>query len=267
MTDPNPLVSGKGIRELKQAGIRVRTGILEDECKKLNEVFTKYITTKLPFVTLKIAQTLDGKIADSYGNSKWVTEPASRKYVHQLRSRYDAVLVGAGTVIKDNPKLTVRDTKGRNPFRVIVDGKFIVKSNSRIFSTPLETKTIIFISSQSALNMEKKKKQLIYKGIEIVELDSKNGIISLKKVLHYLALKGISSVLVEGGSVIFSEFIRTKLADKIEMFVSPRILGKGLSAFLLSQNNRLFNAIKLNGITYQNLENDIHITGYLNDRK
>ncbi|MBI3192960.1 MAG: bifunctional diaminohydroxyphosphoribosylaminopyrimidine deaminase/5-amino-6-(5-phosphoribosylamino)uracil reductase RibD, partial [Ignavibacteriae bacterium] len=133
MLDPNLKVSGKGINQLQKAGIEVIAGVLEDEAKKLNEAFTKYIQTNRPFVTLKIAQTLDGKIADKNRKSQWITGAASLKYVHQLRVENDAVLVGAGTIKADDSLLTVREVEGRNPIRIIIDGNFNVSEDARIF--------------------------------------------------------------------------------------------------------------------------------------
>jgi len=264
MEDPNPLVSGKGISYLRQAGISVTTGILEKECKKLNEAFTKYITTGLPFVTLKIAQTLDGKIAKSSEKSKWITNASSRRIVHGLRSQYDAVLVGAGTVLKDNPQLTVREVNGRNPVRVILDGKFRVNPNAVVFSPSSESKTILFVAEQFAVTQLGKKKKLVEKGVEIIELKGrKDGSIPLIKILEQVGSRGIASLLVEGGAFTFSFFLKERLADKLLLFLAPTIYGDGLDAFMSLSSKSLANAIKLTNISSHNVDGDILIEGYL----
>ena len=261
--DPNPIVRGKGIQQLRKAGIKVEVGVLENECKKLNESFEKYTTKGLPFVTLKIAQTLDGKIAYKTGNSKWITNPTSRKLVHHFRSRYDAVLVGARTVIKDNPKLTVRDAEGRNPLRIVIDGDFRVDPKSNIF-TPSEVKTILFTTPKVVRTNSKKKNILTKSGIEIIELEPKrNGFISLSEVLQMLAARGIASVLVEGGAQIFSSFIQEQLVDKLLVFIAPKIFGKGLNSFEYIQDQSIKKYIQLRDVSIMNLDNDLLIEAYV----
>ncbi len=148
--DINPLVSGNGVKALKKAGIEVKVGILEKECIELNKFFFKYITEKLPYVTLKAAQTLDGMIADKNNYSEWISSSESRKYVHWLRSRYDAVLIGSETARKDNPKLTVRMVEGRNPFRVVLDSNLKLKSKSKSFKNNSDNKTIVVTSEKKS---------------------------------------------------------------------------------------------------------------------
>jgi len=261
--DPNSIVSGKGIQLLRKAGIKVEEGVLKTECKKLNETFEKYITKGLPFVTLKIAQTIDGKIADKAGNSKWITNPTSRKLVHYLRSRYDAVLVGARTVIKDNPLLTVRDVKRRSPLRIVVDGNLSVDPKSNIFISS-DGKTILFTSQKAVRTNSPKKSKLYKSGVEIIELESRrNGVISLKEILHVLAARGIASVLAEGGAQIFSSFIREKMVDKLVVFIAPKIFGKGLNSFEYLQDQRTKKYIQLRDISIMNLDKDILIEAYI----
>ena len=261
--DPNPIVRGKGIQQLRKAGIKVEVGVLENDCKKLNESFEKYITQKLPFVTLKIAQTIDGKIADKTGSSIWITNPASRKLVHYLRSRYDAILVGANTVIKDNPQLTVRDVKGRNPLRIIIDGAFRVNPISNIFISS-EVKTILFTSKKAVKNNSQKKNRLSKSGVEIIELNTKqNGFISFKEVLKTLAARGIASVLVEGGAQVFSSFILDKLVDKLLFFIAPKIFGKGLNSFEYLQDQGTGKYIPLRDVSVMNLDHDLLVEAYV----
>jgi diaminohydroxyphosphoribosylaminopyrimidine deaminase/5-amino-6-(5-phosphoribosylamino)uracil reductase len=226
--DMNPLVSGKGVRKLKSAGIEVKVGVLENECIDLNKFFFKYISDNLPYVTLKAAQTLDGKIADCSGNSKWITSVHARRHVHALRSRYDAVLVGTGTVEKDDPSLTVRFTEGRNPKRVLIDTNLVLSTKHKLFKNNQDHNLILLTSKKSA---DKKRKiaQLTSKGTKILYVkESPNGRLDLKNALSLLAKNHIASVLVEGGSGMFTSFISSNLFDDIQLFISPKMLGCGL---------------------------------------
>jgi diaminohydroxyphosphoribosylaminopyrimidine deaminase/5-amino-6-(5-phosphoribosylamino)uracil reductase len=264
MKDPNPMVSGKGVAQLRHAGIDVHVGVLEEECKTFNEIFIKYISTGLPFVALKAAQTLDGKIADASGRSKWISNEKSRALVHKLRSTYDSVMIGAETVINDDPQLTVRAVRGRNPVRVIIDGRFKLPLASRIISNPLAAKTIIIISDKFAKAQNKKKEVILSRGVEVIELKgNKNGSISFKKILTTLGSLGIASVLVEGGATLYSSFTKEKLADKLLLFVSPRILGSGLDAFRHIPQKSIANAIRMEKCSVTNLDGDILIESYL----
>jgi diaminohydroxyphosphoribosylaminopyrimidine deaminase/5-amino-6-(5-phosphoribosylamino)uracil reductase len=233
MIDPNPLVKGKGIRTLTSSGVKVRTGILSEECRKLNEFFAKKMTMGLPFVTLKIAQTLDGKIALPDGRSQWITSKESRKRVHQLRAEYDAVLVGARTAQLDDPRLTARLVKGRNPRRILLDGNLSTPLSSRLFSDGFRSQTIVFVRQSGSQEVEKKKLILERRGVQIVEIHGRrDGTLSLKPVLESLADLNILSVLVEGGQGMFSQFLDEGLVDRLLVFVAPKVYGcKGVSAF------------------------------------
>ncbi|HSD64262.1 MAG TPA: bifunctional diaminohydroxyphosphoribosylaminopyrimidine deaminase/5-amino-6-(5-phosphoribosylamino)uracil reductase RibD [Ignavibacteriaceae bacterium] len=225
--DMNPLVSGNGVKKLKSAGIDVKVGVLEKECIDLNKFFFKYITNKIPYVTLKAAQTLDGKIADLNGGSRWISSMESRKFVHHLRANYDAVLVGAGTVEKDNPSLTVRLTDGRNPRRIILDNALNLNIEKRLFAKNNDHKTILVTSKDN--ENKKKVKNLKSIGVKVLfARTDKDGNLNLKSVLKELAKNQIASVLVEGGSRIFSSFIKCGLYDDIYLFISPKIIGSGI---------------------------------------
>jgi len=264
MLDPNPRVAGNGVRQLRNADIKVDVGILHDECSRLNEAFSKYITTGLPFVTLKIAQTLDGFIADVKGQSKWITNDKSRTLVHTLRSQYDTVLIGARTVRLDNPKLTVRDVKGRNPVRVVIDGTFSLHPDAAVFRG---ANLILFISERSSARSLKKKKIFMKKGITIIELPAlRDGSISTRKILKRLGALGINSVLVEGGASVFSAFLRERTADKILCFIAPKFFGNGLSAVAELKNLSYNKFIELNDVCSWNIGNDILIEGYLKNK-
>lgn len=218
--DPNPGVNGKGIEKLKKAGLIVTCGVLEKECKELNRFFIKNITKRIPYVTLKIAQSIDGKIALKNNESKYITSLVSLKFVHRLRSEYDAVLIGKNTALLDNPSLTVRYVKGRNPYRVVIDRNMKLPENLKIFTDDNTDKTIIINSP----------------------LNGKIPLISILKTLHKL---NISSVLVEGGANVFSQFIEKNLFDDIYFIVAPKIIGNGISAFRDLKITTLSNSKKL----------------------
>ena len=227
--DPNPLVNGRGIAELKKANIDVSFGVKENECKELNKFFNKYISENIPYVTLKAAITLDGKIADKKGNSKWISSIRSRKLVHKLRSEYDAVLVGYNTFKKDDPSLNVRLVKGRNPHKIILDSKLRLDTNSNVFISKQEEKIIIITAVENKNNF-KKLNVLRNAGAEILFVKKNNdGLLNLKILLKQLAKRKITSVLVEGGSKVFNSFIIQNLFDELMLFVSPKIMGRGLS--------------------------------------
>ena len=224
MVDPNPHVAGGGCEFLSSHGVKVKCNVLEEECKRLNEVYIKYITKDKPFVILKGALTLDGWIATQTGNSKWITGEKSRKFVHSLRKRVDAILVGVETVIVDNPFLTPyligRSTS--DPFRIIVDTNLRIPLHSRVFDSPKSGLTIIAVGSNVESEKRKKIEDL---GARVVKCQIKNGRIDIADLLDEIAKMSISSVLVEGGATLFGSVIREGLVDKYYMFLAPKILG------------------------------------------
>lgn len=221
MEDPFPQVNGKGIKKLREAGIEVKVGILEPECRELNKFFLKFLLRSRPYVTLKIAQSIDGIIALPNFDSQWITGEESRKYVHQLRSEYDAVLVGRNTALKDNPRLTVRDVEGRNPLRFVLDTAMSLPKKLHLFSDDHKPDTYIFSSK-----MENDHK---YNIVYCKEHD--DGLIDLDEALKKMWEKKVQSVLVEGGANVFSQFIERDLFDDIYFFIAPKIIGKGISPF------------------------------------
>ena len=226
--DPHRAVNGKGVQLLAHSGIETRTGVLEEDCRRLNQIYFKYILRGLPFVTLKFAQTLDGRIATVTGSSQWISSSASLKLAHKLRSTHDAILVGIGTLLKDNPMLTVRLIKGRSPIRVIADSRLRIPLNSNVLQEQHVAHTIV--ATTHGAN-DKKKASLSKMGIEVMEVaaDGQRRV-DLEDLLIKMGTRGISSVLVEGGSQIITSMLSRGLADKIVVAVAPRILGKGIEA-------------------------------------
>ncbi len=226
--DPNPLVSGKGIRLLRRHGVEVSTGVLEKQCRALNEVFFKYMSTGCPFVTVKYAQTLDGRIATRSGRSRWISSPPSLRFAHRLRSLHDAVLVGAGTVVQDDPELTCRLVKGRNPRRVIIDSALRIPLSSKVLLGQDRAKTTIFTTAGAR---RRKLKTLGERGVDVrmVKGDA-GGRVDLRELLETLGREGVSSVLVEGGSDVITSFLGAGLADRLVVITAPKVLGKGIEA-------------------------------------
>lgn len=225
--DPYPEVAGKSVTILRKAGVRVEYGFLENECHDLNRAFLKQVHTGLPWVTIKVAQTLDGQMADRKRNSRWITSEDSRRVVHQLRTEYDAVLIGAGTVIRDNPQLNVRLVRGRNPLRVVIDGALRSTPALTVYQTAKQQPTVVFTSFRSPISKRKKLEQL---GVSVEIIHTHHPVLSLRTVLQRLASDYLcASVLVEGGAEIFAQMLNQSLADECIAFIAPKLLGPGLS--------------------------------------
>lgn len=241
--DPSPLVSGRGIKILKRHGIETEVGILEEECREINETFFKFIRTRIPFITLKFAQTIDGRIATSTGHSRWISSEPSLKFAHKLRSLHDGIMVGAGTVLKDDPELTVRHVKGKNPVRIVVDSMLRIPENAPILKNQKMAKTIIATTHRCDKD---KLSQLTGAGIEvlIIDTDDKKRV-DLKKLLIELGKREISSILVEGGSEIITSFLKGKIADRLVIITAPKITGKGTDAVGDLGIERMDDSIKL----------------------
>ena len=227
MKDPNPKVNGEGIRLLKDAAIEVEVGLLREKASRLNEKYIKYASTSIPWVTLKAAQTLDGRIADINGDSKWITGESSRKKVHSLRAMHDAVLVGAGTVIKDDPELNVRQVEGKNPLIVVIDEDLATDPNSKIYQVKTDKPTILFTSTK---NSWEKMDILTDNAVKVMTYEKSDGL-DIDWMLRKLGSLGISSLLVEGGSKIFSSFLSSDSVDRYIFFVNPSLMGNGLDTF------------------------------------
>ncbi len=229
--DPNPLVSGKGEAQLKKAGITVLRGLLQKEAQKLNEQFNKFITKKIPFVTLKAALSLDGKIAAVDGSSKWISSDLSRQRVHEMREASDAVIVGVGTILKDDPRLNVRlSNKGsKHPVRIIVDSQLKTPPSAHILHSQGGKVWIATINPDGG-----KAKALENEGANIIGLPEKNGAVNLKELMKELGKREIVSALLEGGSTLFTSMLNDGLIDKVALFYAPIIVG-GPSRYSLIQ--------------------------------
>lgn len=231
MKDPNPFVAGKGIAQLRRAGINVTVGVLEKEARRLNRFFVKHITSSLPYVHLKLAQTADGFIGRKNGSLEYITSPESRSLVHKWRGQYDAVLVGAGTIQADNPRLTIRLSTGRDPAVVILDGKLRLTGRERVFASARYRRVFLFVSKQAINSQPSKAKYFKSIGVTLIALAGRNADLNLKSILHALYARQIGSILVEGGSSVFSTFIRQGFVDELSVFCSPLIFGNGIQRF------------------------------------
>ncbi len=262
--DPNPKVAGKGVKILQEAGIETEVGVMKEDALYLNEIFFKYIQQKLPFVAIKTAMTLDGKIATGSGDSRWVTGAAARKYVHHLRNTYDAILVGIGTVLADNPQLNTRldQELTRDPIRIVIDSNLDLPLDSVIACSSREQPTIIFCGMHID---DHKAQDLALLGIEIIKLELEDDQVPLSTAMSILAHREISSVLVEGGGEINASFINQGLVDKLYWFIAPKIVGGRGGPSPVGGNGCQFmnEAVQLTISKVQSFGKDILITAIL----
>jgi diaminohydroxyphosphoribosylaminopyrimidine deaminase/5-amino-6-(5-phosphoribosylamino)uracil reductase len=259
MQDPNPLVARQGISKLKEAGIEVITGVLEKECRWLNRTFTKHITTGMPYVILKAAQSLDGCISTSKGESKWLSCEESRKRVHELRAFCDSVIIGKGTANADDPHLTVRDAEGVNPKKIVIDTNLTLPLSLNIFKDSINNKTYVCCSDEQFHS--DKAYELKAAGVNIVpcEINSENKIILRAMLKKLYDEHNISSVLVEGGGGIYSSFAREDLIDELHLFIAPKIIGNGKKIFGELTTDNLTEALQLNLISANLSGEDLHV--------
>ena len=260
--DPNPITSGKGIQKLKEAGIEVVVGVLEMQAKRLNVPFFKLMQKGLPYITVKWAMSIDGKIATHTGESRWITSDESRKYVHKIRGQMDGILVGIDTVMRDDPLLTCRIEGGRNPKRIVVDSHALLPVNSRLLSTINEGEIIVAVSTNAPWNRVEKLEQ---PGCKIVQTQDMNGRVDLKELFQRLGDMKLTNILVEGGSRVITSVIENQLADRVMVFVAPIIIGgAGAKSPVLGTGiNKISEAAKINEIEIKRFSNDIVIEGTL----
>jgi diaminohydroxyphosphoribosylaminopyrimidine deaminase/5-amino-6-(5-phosphoribosylamino)uracil reductase len=264
MIDPNPLVAGKGVRMLQEAGIPVEVGLLENDAQRLNESFVKFITTRIPFVVAKAAMSLDGKIAtrngDSGQKSGGISGADAHRYVQELRRDLDAILVGGGTVKADNPRLTCRlDKCPRQPVRVVLDGLGVAPAEAQVFDASVSP-TIVVTSRNSDAAW---RKAVAARGAEVWLLRGTKGIVNISEVLQKLGQREIASVLLEGGSDVLGGFLRAGLIDRFDLIYSPRLIGgDGLPLFGGEGAVRLSDSIALSVDSVRRLDDDILVTAY-----
>jgi len=259
--DPNPLVSGGGFRQLRRAGIKVRAGVLEKECRALVEAFAKYIARRVPFVTLKLAATLDGRIAAASGDARWISGETSRRTVHRLRNEVDAVVVGLGTVETDDPLLTCRISGGRNPWRVVLDSRLRIRSSAKILRLPDARKTVIATGARAA---PARVRELEALGVQVWRLPLKNKRVSWRALLKELARCGIVSVMIEGGAQTAASALKEKIVDKVLFFYAPKILGGDALPMIEPLGiPRVKNAVAVKELRVSRSGDDLMVTGYL----
>lgn len=263
--DENPLVAGKGTAILKNHGLKVETGILEKECRRLNEVFFYYMKTKLPFVAMKYAMTLDGKIACETGDSKWITGEKARQEVQCLRNQYQGIMVGIGTVLSDNPRLNCRIEQGRNPIRIICDSELRIPLECQIAETADEQETIVAYCSGEAKKIER----LQQRGIHLLHISEKNGKIDLPELMQKLGERKIDSILLEGGGILNASMLRENLVQRVYAFIAPKLVAgeRARSPVEGTGITRMKEAIRLQDVQTMCFGKDICITGKIGGSK
>lgn len=257
MGDPNPRVNGSGLAALRLAGIETLCGLLEKECRAINIPFIKHVTSGMPFVTYKCAMTLDGNIATITGESRWISGEASRKHVHLMRSRMDAIMVGVDTIIADNPLLTVRHVKGKNPLRVIVDTRLRTPESVNVLSEKLSSGTIIATTEcNPRIHL-----RYLQQGATIVVCDEYDGRVDMRDLLQKLGVMGVQSILLEGGSRLAGDMLQHGLIDELVFFVAPKVIGSnGFAPFTLQGISSMAQAIKMEFTDVRRSGSDIVVT-------
>ncbi len=253
--DPNPVVNGRGLARLRRGGVEVVEGVLTAECDRLNRHWFHFITTGRPFVTLKVAATLDGRIATRTGDSRWVTGPEARAYVHRLRDRVDAVLVGAGTARADDPRLTTRlpGGGGRDPIRVVLDSRLSLPRRLRLFRQRSAAPTLVAHVRRAVPRLPP--------GVEPVRCAPRAGRVDLADLLGKLAERGVTSLLVEGGAAVATSFLEQGLVDELLLLLAPRLLGGGLSWAAGRGPEAMADALRVEGLEVSRLGEDLLLSG------
>ncbi len=259
--DPNPLNNGRGIQMLRQHNIKVETGILENELKKVNEVFIKYIAKRVPFITVKVGQSLDGKIATKTGDSQWITSDKSRAYAHRLRAGYDAIMVGVNTVLRDNPKLDAWFSK-KQPVKIVIDSQLSVPQDANIF---LGNREVIIVTLPVKPGQETENRKVLIQKAKILEVKEKSGQINLKDMMKKIAALGITNILIEGGGTLIGSLFDEGFVDKVLFFISPKIIGgkEAISSVMGQGIARIDRAYKLKEVKLKRIGEDFLIEGYV----
>jgi len=257
--DPNPLMNGKSIRKLRAAGIKTRVGIMKKDVIELNEAFVKFQTKRLPFVAIKSAQSLDGKISDSQGHSKWITSKETRAYSHRLRDHFDAILVGINTVLKDNPRLN-GSRKSKRLKKIVLDSTLKIQESAKLFHDTRPQDCYIVTTQKAS---QRKLKKLREKGVNV--LVSPKGSITFRWLLKELAKREIISILFEGGANVIGSALKEKVVDKAYIFIAPKIFGdaNALDAVVGLKVTDVNKTFQLKKVKYKTINQDLMVSGYV----
>lgn len=260
--DPNPLVAGKGVRILQEHGVEVECGICKEECDRMNEVFFHYIQCKTPFVVMKYAMTLDGKIACANGDSKWVTGEAARNRVQQMRWQYSGIMAGIGTVLADDPLLNCRIEKGVDPVRIICDSSLRIPLESQIVQTAKEIPTIVVTTKRA--RQREKWKALQQAGVEVLQQEQE-GEVDLQALMHTLGEKGIDSILLEGGGALNGSALKAGIVQRVNCFIAPKLVGgeRAKSPVEGEGMDVMAQAAQLTQVTMEQVGSDFLISGLI----
>jgi len=260
MLDPNPLNNGRGVEVLRKHGIEVRVGFLEERLRRMNESFIKYITRKIPFVTVKVGQSLDGKIATCRGFSQWITSDKAREYVHRIREKFDAIMVGVNTVLRDNPRLQpVSQSKALT--KIIVDSNLSISCQAAVFKNP----PVIIATLPAAPGQETSNRNILSQKAQILEIREKEGQVNLRKMMKKLARLQITNILVEGGGTLIGSLFDEGLVDKVMFFISPKIIG-GKDAISSVMGKGVIHpdkAFRLKDVRLRSIGEDFMVEGYI----
>ncbi len=260
MLDPNPLNNGKGIRLLRKHGIKVEVGFLEDKLRQMNEPFIKYITQKMPYVTVKVGQSLDGKIATYRGNSRWITSDRAREYVHRIREKFDAIMVGVNTILRDNPRLESSSLSKRLT-KIIVDSHLSIPCQAEVLQHP----PIIIVTLRATPGQETANRDILSEKGHILEVKEKEGVINLRDMMKKLARLKITNILIEGGGTLIGSLFDEGLVDKVLFFISPKIIGgKGAISSVMGKGAaHPDKASRLKNIRLRRIGGDFLIEGHI----
>lgn len=266
MVDPNPLVRGRGLRRLRRAGIEVTAGVLRDKCERLNEDFAVFIRTGRPMVTLKLAASLDGHIATASGDSQWISGESSRRLVHQLRNRVDAVLVGAETVHTDNPQLTCRVRGGRDPLRIILDGRLTISPEARVCTQHSTASTVVVTTEE--YGQYEKRSLFEQQGVEVLCLPGEQGRVQLPLLMAELGKRGVKHVLIEGGSQVAAAALGEGVVDKVLFFYGLILLGSESRPMIGPLGiDRVAAGVKLHTMELHRVGDDVLVSAYVENQR
>lgn len=259
--DANPAVRGRGLVQLAQAGLEVSVGVERVAARRLNDGFAKYMTTGLPWVSLKIAMSLDGKVATHTGDARWITGPEARRLSHVLRHRHNAVLVGRGTVSADDPLLTVRLAEGKNPVRLVLDSRLRLPAEAKLVRTAREVPTWVITTPH---HDPARRKLLEEEGVEVVVVPGEEETVHLPAMLEILGKRGITALLVEGGPTVSAAFLEAKLVDRLYVFLAAKIIGGAFAPGAVGGRGvaRVAEAYRLTEISVERVGEDWLISGY-----